>query len=103
MRFICRSSVARVASVGLMLLLAAMAWLVLVGGGTTASATTADGDVVLSAHPPLACTVGSDANCEGQSTYIQSTAPFDEGLVVFTHGGTAVRGSSESALGLFGV
>jgi hypothetical protein len=95
-------------------LLAAVLWLV-VGGGSTARATTADGDVVLGGVPVIdPCTPGVDVNCEQGSTIIDVQPGQDQnglevqaddigfGVAGFTQKGIGVWGQSGSGHGVEG-
>jgi hypothetical protein len=115
MSFIGRSSPARLVGTFVIVVLAAGLWLVIGGGGSTASATTADGDVVLGTFPVnQPCTPGVDVNCEQNSTVIQvqpgqdnnglevQADGFGFGIAGFTNNGIGVWGQSGSGHGVEG-
>lgn len=105
MSFIVRSSAARLVGAFVIVLLAAVLWLVIGGGGSTADATTADGDVVLGAFPVnQPCTPGVDVNCEQNSTIIQVQPGQDNnGLEVQADGfGFGVAGFTDKGIGVWG-
>jgi hypothetical protein len=109
-----RFSVVRLAGVAVLITLAAVVWLVVIGGGSTARATVTDGDVVLGAFPAdSSCTPGTDVNCENSTTEIQNVTSGSDAFIgnatgagtgIFGSGdsGYGVQGSSVSAAGVFG-
>jgi hypothetical protein len=88
------------------MVLAVIAWLVVVGGGSDARATLSDGDVQLGGEPAhRSCTFGAEINCEGQTTQIFASAgrgAMDGLNVLGINGGTGMEGDSDSGDGVLG-
>jgi hypothetical protein len=71
MSFRDRSIVIRLPALAGLVSIGVLALLVLVGG-STASATLSDGDVVLGAAPNNVCTPGTDVNCANSVTAVKT-------------------------------
>jgi hypothetical protein len=87
-----RSSTTRVSAPAVLFVFGGVLFLLVVVGGSTASATLSDGDVVLGAAPNNVCTPGTNINCTNSLTGIVNTA----------NGGDAFHGFSASGIGLGG-
>jgi hypothetical protein len=98
---ISRSSIKRLPATAMFVSLGVFILLVLVGG-STASATLNDGDVVLGAAPNNVCTPGTNANCTSSLTGIVNTASGGDAFHGFSDSGTGVGGFSNTGEGVKG-
>jgi hypothetical protein len=104
-------SIKRLSAPAVLVSLGVLIGLVIVGG-STASATLSDGDVVLGAAPNNACTPGTNVNCTNSLTGVVNTTSGGDafhgfsasgtGLGGFSTSGTGVTGNSSSGTGVYG-
>jgi hypothetical protein len=77
-------------------------FILLVIGGSTASATLSDGDVVLGAAPNNMCTPGTNVNCTNSLTGVVNTASGGDAFHGFSASGTGLGGFSNTGTGVEG-
>lgn len=103
MSFRVRLLITRLAAAAALITLAAVLWLVVLGEGSSARATVADGDVVLGDGPgDTGCSPGVDVNCESTPTSITEAVAGSDTFDAFGLGDSvAIKGVSATGEGVW--